>query len=148
MTETLVAAAIEQLRDLIRLDTTSRNSNLALLENIQVQLDALQIPYELTFNAARSKANLFATIGDANLPGLVLSGHTDVVPVDGQDWSGDPFCMREHQGRLYGRGSCDMKGFIAVCMAMAASFKSANLSAKDYSQPLLRDVFGLPKGRG
>lgn len=127
MTDTLVAAAIEQLRDLIRLDTTSRNSNLALLENIQAQLDGLHIPYELTFNADRSKANLFATIGDGSVPGLVLSGHSDVVPVDGQDWSGDPFCLREHDGRLYGRGSCDMKGFIAVCMAMAASFKSANL---------------------
>jgi len=128
MTDTLIQAAIEQLRDLIRLDTTSRNSNLALLENIQAQLDALQVPYQLTFNADRSKANLFATIGDPGVPGLVLSGHTDVVPVDGQDWSGDPFCLREHDGRLYGRGSCDMKGFIAVCMAMAASFQSADLA--------------------
>ena len=119
--------AIEQLRDLIHYDTTSRNSNLELLVHIQQRLDTLNIPYELTFNDDKSKANLFATIGDPNVPGLVLSGHTDVVPVDGQDWSGDPFCLREHDQRLYGRGSCDMKGFIAVCLTMAERFQAAKL---------------------
>ncbi len=123
----MLKQAIEQLRDLIHYDTTSRHSNLELLHHIQQQLDALNIPYQLSFNSDKSKANLFATIGDPTNPGLVLSGHTDVVPVDGQDWTGDPFCLREHDQRLYGRGSCDMKGFIAVCLTMAASFQAAAL---------------------
>lgn len=123
----MLKQAIEQLRDLIHYDTTSRNSNLALLMHIQQQLDRLNIPYELSFNRDKTKANLFATIGNPVIPGLVLSGHTDVVPVDGQDWSGDPFCLREHDQRLYGRGSCDMKGFIAVCLTMAETFQKAEL---------------------
>ncbi len=115
------------LRDLIGFDTTSHLSNLALLESIQLLLDALDIPYELTFNADKSKANLFATIGDDSVPGLVLSGHTDVVPVAGQNWSSDPFALREASGKLYGRGTSDMKGFVAVCLAMADTFKQAAL---------------------
>jgi len=127
MPASMLTSSIEQLRNLVHYDTTSRNSNLKLLAYIEQHLEALDIPYELTFNQDRSKANLFATIGDSTIPGLVLSGHMDVVPVDGQDWSGDPFCLREHDGRLYGRGSCDMKGFIAVCLVMAASFQAAKL---------------------
>jgi len=119
--------ALKILRDLIGFDTTSRLSNLAMIEAIQLQFDALDIPYQLTFNSDKSKANLFATIGDDSVPGLVLSGHTDVVPVDGQDWSSDPFTLREADGKLYGRGSCDMKGFIAVCLSMAETFKQAKL---------------------
>lgn len=115
------------LRDLVAFDTTSRNSNLALIDAIHLQLDALDIPVELTFNREKSKANLFATIGNAEVPGLVLSGHTDVVPVDGQAWRSDPFSLREADGRFYGRGTCDMKGFVAVCLAMAESFKRAEL---------------------
>ena len=115
------------LRNLIGFDTTSHLSNLALLESIQLQLDALDVPYELTFNADKSKANLFATIGDDSVSGLVLSGHTDVVPVAGQNWSSDPFTLREASGKLYGRGTCDMKGFVAVCLAMAETFKQAAL---------------------
>ena len=115
------------LRNLIGFDTTSHLSNLALLASIRLQLDALDVPYELTFNADKSKANLFATIGDDTVPGLVLSGHTDVVPVAGQNWSSDPFTLREASGKLYGRGTCDMKGFVAVCLAMAETFKQAAL---------------------
>ena len=115
------------LRNLIGFDTTSHLSNLALLASIRLQLDALDVPYELTFNADKSKANLFATIGDDSVPGLVLSGHTDVVPVAGQNWSSDPFTLREASGKLYGRGTCDMKGFVAVCLAMAETFKQAAL---------------------
>jgi len=123
----MIQRTIKILRDLIGFDTTSRLSNLAMIEAIQLQFDALDIPYELTFNQDKSKANLFATIGDDSVPGIVLSGHTDVVPVDGQNWSSDPFCLREEGGKLYGRGTCDMKGFIAVCLAMANSFKHAQL---------------------
>ena len=97
----MLQRSIKILRDLIGFDTTSRLSNLALIEAIQLQFDALDIPYELTFNAERSKANLFATIGDAQRPGLVLSGPTDVVPVDRQEWSSDPFELREQDGKLF-----------------------------------------------
>jgi len=124
----MLQRTIKILRDLIGFDTTSRLSNLAMIEAIQLQFDALDIPYELSFNQGKSKANLFATIGDAGVPGIVLSGHTDVVPIDGQDWTGDAFELREEEGKLYGRGTCDMKGFIAVCLAMAESFKHAQLS--------------------
>ena len=123
----MIQRTVKILRDLISFDTTSRFSNLAMIEAIQLQFDALDIPYELTFNADKSKANLFATIGDDSVPGLVLSGHTDVVPVDGQQWTGDPFSLREDDGKLFGRGTCDMKGFIAVCLAMAETFKHTDL---------------------
>ena len=123
----MIQRTLKILRDLIGFDTTSHLSNLALIEAIQLQFDALDISYELSFNSNKSKANLFATIGDGAVPGLVLSGHTDVVPVDGQDWSSDPFKLREADGKVYGRGTCDMKGFIAVCLSMAETFKHADL---------------------
>jgi acetylornithine deacetylase len=123
----MIQKATDILRELIGFDTTSHLSNLQLLEFIQSQLDALDIPYELIFNEDKSKANLFATIGDDSVSGLVLSGHTDVVPVAGQNWSSDPFSLREASGKLYGRGTCDMKGFVAVCLAMAETFKQAAL---------------------
>ncbi len=123
----MIQRTLKILRDLIGFDTTSHLSNLALIEAIQLQFDALDIPYELSFNSNKSKASLFATIGDGSVPGLVLSGHTDVVPVDGQDWSSDPFKLRKVDGKVYGRGTCDMKGFIAVCLSMAETFKHADL---------------------
>lgn len=123
----ILSRAIDILAELVAFDTTSRNSNLALIAYIETMLDHLGIPHEQTFNKDRSKANLFATIGDANKPGLVLSGHTDVVPVDGQDWNTNPFQMHQHARKLYGRGTSDMKGFIAVCLAMAEQLKQAAL---------------------
>lgn len=105
------------VRDLIGFDTTSREPNRALIEYIRDYLQGHGIKSELIWNAGRSKANLWATIGPADLPGIVLSGHTDVVPVDGQDWSSDPFQLRQADGRLYGRGTADMKGFIAIALA-------------------------------
>lgn len=115
------------LQDLIAFDSTSQNSNLAIIEYIQKKFDKLHIPYELTYDEDKDKANLFATIGDDTVPGLVLSGHTDVVPVDGQDWRGNPFILHQRDDKLYGRGTCDMKGFIAVCLAMAETFQRAKL---------------------
>ncbi|MEE9447163.1 MAG: acetylornithine deacetylase [Arenicellales bacterium] len=115
------------LEELISFDTTSCYSNLALMEAIGARLDALNIPFELSFNADKTKANLFASIGDASVAGIVLSGHTDVVPVVGQPWSTDPFTLVERDGKLFGRGTCDMKGFIAVCLAMAESIQQAGL---------------------
>ncbi len=104
------------LTDLIALDTTSRNSNLKLIEYVQSLLADRAIESELTFDAEKNKANLFATLGGGDKPGIVLSGHTDVVPVDGQNWRTDPFAAQVIGDKLYGRGSCDMKGFIAICL--------------------------------
>ena len=115
------------LTDLIAFDTTSRHSNLELIEYVEAYLDKFGIRSELSWNAEKTKANLFATLGEESCPGIVLSGHTDVVPVDGQDWSTDPFKVEVKDGRLYGRGSCDMKGFIAICLAKTESILQADL---------------------
>ena len=108
------------IRRLIAFDTTSRDSNLALIDFVRDYLAKLGVASELFFDESGKKANLFATLGPPGDGGLVLSGHTDVVPVDGQDWSSDPFAVAERGGRLYGRGTCDMKSFIAVALALSA----------------------------
>lgn len=125
MTDRPSAETIDMLRRLVAFDTTSRNSNLDLIRDVAGYLDGLGVASELTYDEDGRKANLYATLGPADVPGIALSGHTDVVPVDGQDWSSDPFALREHDGRLYGRGSCDMKGFLAVCLAYAPKFLAA-----------------------
>ena len=115
-------SSIDILRALIGFDTTSRNSNLELMDWISEYLRQLGVEPLLVHNAEGTKANLYATLGPAETPGVMLSGHTDVVPVDGQDWSGDPWSLTERDGKLFGRGTCDMKGFIAVCLAYAPQF--------------------------
>jgi acetylornithine deacetylase len=115
------------LETLVGFDTTSRNSNLALIETARDWLKEQGVQAWLAHNDDRTKANLFATLparDGGEQGGIVLSGHTDVVPVDGQDWTADPFVLREQGGRLYGRGSCDMKGFIATALAMVPEFLS------------------------
>lgn len=107
----------EILAALIRFDTTSRESNLQLIEFVRAYLAGHQVPCELIFNDEGSKANLFATLGPDDRPGVVLSGHTDVVPVDGQAWTVPPFELSEKDGNFYGRGAADMKGFIACVLA-------------------------------
>jgi len=113
------------LEQLVGFDTTSRNSNLALIETVRDWLRGQGVQAWLIHNEDRTKANLFATLpaadGDTQ-GGIVLSGHTDVVPVDGQDWSSDPFRLVEKNGTLQGRGACDMKGFIAASLAMVPEF--------------------------
>lgn len=110
----------QQLLDsLIGFPTVSRDSNLDLIEFVRIYLAARGITSELFMDATGRKANLFATVGPKDRGGIMLSGHTDVVPVDGQSWSSDPFRMTERQGALYGRGSADMKGFIAAALAAA-----------------------------
>lgn len=110
------------LARLISFNTVSRESNLALIEFIQDYLQGLGVSCELDFNAERSKANLFATIGPADRGGVVLSGHTDVVPVAGQAWTVEPFKLTEREGKLYGRGAADMKGYIASVLAAVPRF--------------------------
>jgi acetylornithine deacetylase len=115
------------LADLIAFDTTSRESNLALIDYVRAYLAGLGIDSELLFNAERSKANLYARIGPAGAGGVMLSGHSDVVPVDGQAWTLPAFALSERDGRLYGRGTADMKGFIACVLAALPRFLDAPL---------------------
>jgi acetylornithine deacetylase len=119
---------LEILSALVAFDTTSRNSNLAIVDWIERYLDRLGFASERTYDASGEKANLYATIGPADVPGYILSGHTDVVPVDGQDWTSDPFSLRVADGRAYGRGACDMKGFLAVCLAAAETMQAGGLA--------------------
>ncbi len=113
MTERTIAI----LEKLVSFDTTSRNSNLALIDWVEAELAAQGLSSVRTYDDAGVKANLLTTIGPADEPGYVLSGHTDVVPVDGQAWTSDPFRLTRRGDRLYGRGACDMKGFLASCLA-------------------------------
>lgn len=117
------------LSTLVAFDTTSRNSNLAIIDWIESYLTARGFRCERVYDETGAKANLWASIGPEGVPGYVLSGHTDVVPVDGQDWTSDPFVLREAGGRLYGRGACDMKGFLAACLAAADSMAARPLRA-------------------
>ena len=119
--------SLELLRRLIAYPTVSRESNLALIEFARELLVAAGASTRLTYDDDRRKANLFATLGPSGDGGIVLSGHTDVVPVDGQHWRSDPFVLSERDGRLYGRGSADMKSFVAVALAFAAEFAQRGL---------------------
>lgn len=112
----------ELLERLIGFATVSRDSNLELIRFIEAYLAGHGVQSELFYNDERTKANLFATIGPLKSGGVVLSGHTDVVPVDGQAWTVDPFVLTEKDGRLYGRGTADMKGFIASVLAAVPVF--------------------------
>jgi len=107
--------------------TVSSDSNLALIEDVRRYLESFGVVSRLVLNADGTKANLVATIGPAVAGGAVLSGHTDVVPVEGQPWSSDPFALIERDGRLYGRGSSDMKGFIACALAAVPALVHAKL---------------------
>jgi acetylornithine deacetylase len=119
--------AVDLLRALVGFDTTSAKSNRALIDFIVARLRRDGIEAHLVGNDDGSKASLFATIGPPVEGGIVLSGHTDVVPVAGQNWHSDPFRLRERDGRLYGRGTADMKSFIAVALAMVPCFTARRL---------------------
>lgn len=119
----------EILATLVGFDTTSRNSNLPIIDWIEAYLADHGVSAKRVFDETGTKANLWATIGPDDAPGYILSGHTDVVPVDGQDWSSDPFELTERDGRLYGRGSCDMKGFLACVLAAVPKMTAARLAA-------------------
>jgi acetylornithine deacetylase len=119
--------SIDMIRKLVAFPTVSRESNLELIHFVQERLEALGAEARLTFNDERTKANLFATLGPRNVPGIVLSGHTDVVPVDGQAWTRDPFTVVEKDGKLYGRGTSDMKSFVAIALALAPEFAERGL---------------------
>jgi acetylornithine deacetylase (ArgE) len=113
---------------LIAFDTTSYKSNLGFIDFAADTLRRHGATLRLTHDDERRKANLFATIGPADRPGIVLSGHSDVVPVDGQDWTSDPFALRRAGDRLFGRGTADMKSFIALALALAPEFAARRLA--------------------
>jgi len=118
-------AAKDLLRRLVAFDTTSSRSNLELIEFVRDYLAGFGIESRLSRDASGAKANLWATAGPAGEPGIVLSGHTDVVPVTGQAWDSDPFELTERAGRLYGRGTADVKGFLAIALAELPAYLEA-----------------------
>jgi acetylornithine deacetylase len=120
--------AISTLADLIGFPTVSAESNLDMIRYVAAYLEGAGADVEIHVDTTETKANLFATLGPAGDGGIVLSGHTDVVPVEDQQWSSDPFVLQERDGRLYGRGACDMKGFIACVLATVPSFAQATLA--------------------
>ena len=119
------AAARAMIERLIGFKTVSRDSNLGLIEWVRDYLHGFGAITRLTHDATGKKANLFATLGDSKKPGLILSGHTDVVPVDGQSWDTDPFVAVELEGKLFARGAADMKGFLGIALAHAPRFAAA-----------------------
>lgn len=124
-------SAIDWIGRLIRFDTTSRNSNLALIDMVRSTFERFDMVSHLTYDASGKKANLYATLpaADGNTQGgIVLSGHTDVVPVDGQAWDTDPFDPVIRDGRLYGRGACDMKGFIGTALSLLPQMRRTRLA--------------------
>jgi acetylornithine deacetylase len=122
-----IVDSVEMLRRLVAFDTTSRNSNMALIEYVREYLAGHGIESKLVPNEDGSKANLFATVGPNVKDGVVLSGHTDVVPVDGQPWVTNPWTLTLKDDKYYGRGTCDMKAFYAIALAMLPQFKQAKL---------------------
>jgi len=119
------AASRAMIERLIGFNTVSRDSNLGLIEWVRDYLHGLGALTRMTHDATGKKANLFATLGDSKKPGLILSGHTDVVPVDGQNWDTDPFQATLRDGKLFARGAADMKGFIGIILAQAPKFAAA-----------------------
>jgi len=115
---------LELIERLVSFDTTSRNSNLQLIDFVADYLAGHGVKSTLIHDASGTKANLFATLGPPEAGGIVLSGHTDVVPVDGQDWHSDPFSVRRRDNRLYGRGTADMKSFCATALALVPEYLS------------------------
>ena len=118
---------LELLERLVAFDTESAKSNLPLVDFVADYLKAWNVPVLRVPNRDGDKAALFATIGPTDRGGIVLSGHTDVVPVAGQAWTSDPFALRVADGRAYGRGAVDMKGFCALCLALVPEFLDAGL---------------------
>ena len=123
MSDPLHQSALAIFEALIGFDTTSRHSNLELIAWVEDYLRGHDISSTRVTSADGGKANLFATAGPMCAGGVILSGHSDVVPVDGQDWRSDPFALTRRGDRYFGRGTCDMKGFIALALAAMPVFR-------------------------
>src|SRR5271169_210417 len=122
----LTERAIDLLAALVAFDTTSHRSNLDLIAWVEAYLAGHGITAERVPDASGAKSNLLATVGPRVAGGVVLSGHTDVVPVEGQPWTSDPFALTRRGERLFGRGTCDMKGFLALALAAVPDILAAN----------------------
>tara|TARA_X000000368_G_scaffold347048_1_gene286518 strand:- start:226 stop:1389 length:1164 start_codon:yes stop_codon:yes gene_type:complete len=120
-------SSLEMLEKLVAFDSVSRNSNLPIIQFIQEYLSSYNIESDLVYNSDKTKANLFANVGPNEPGGTILSGHTDVVPIDGQNWDTDPFKIIEKDSKIYGRGTCDMKGFNAICLSLVPNMLQAEL---------------------
>jgi acetylornithine deacetylase len=118
---------LEILERLVSFDTESARSNLPLIAFVEEYLASWDVPFVRVANEAGDKAALYATVGPRDRGGVVLSGHTDVVPVAGQSWTADPFRLRVEDGRIFGRGAVDMKGFDALALALVPEFQAAGL---------------------
>jgi acetylornithine deacetylase len=127
-TEARRMTTVEMLDRLIGFDTTSRNSNLPLMDFVGNYLRAHGVPFRVSHDPTGQKANIHAVIGAPGPGGLALSGHVDTVPVEGQDWTSDPFRLRREADRLYGRGTADMKGFVAACLSAVPDLQAARLA--------------------
>ena len=125
--EALTPSAIALLEKLVAFDSTSRNSNFPIIEFIEEYLRGHGVEGVRVPSPDGAKCNFLARIGPEVAGGIVLSGHSDVVPVDGQSWDSDPFTVTKRAGKLYGRGTADMKAFIAVCLAMVPEFVKLTL---------------------
>ncbi len=123
--------SVSLIRDLVAFPTVSRDSNKDLLAYVESYLGRHGVPCEILWNEDRTKGNLWAVIGPRDKPGVILSGHSDVVPVEDQPWSSDPFRLREEGGLLYGRGACDMKGFVGIVLAFVP-----DLVRRDLKRPV------------
>jgi acetylornithine deacetylase len=120
---------ISMIERLVAFPTVSRDSNLGLIEWTRDYLNGMGVKSRLTYDATGKKANLFATLGEGRKPGLILSGHTDVVPVEGQAWDSDPFKIMIRDGMMFGRGAADMKGFIGTALALVPKFLAADMDS-------------------
>ena len=146
-TQGALGAALAWIERLVGFDTTSRHSNLGLITDLEAHLAGLGIAATRIPNATGDKTNLLFSVGPAVAGGVVLSGHTDVVPVDGQAWTSDPWTLVERDGRLYGRGTADMKSFIAIALSLLPRMQAAGLKrpiqfALSYDEEI--GLFGAP----
>lgn len=120
-------ASLDMIKKIVGFKTISRTSNLALIDYVRGLYDEYHIPYRLSYDPAGDRANIFATIGPDDKAGVILSGHVDVVPVEGQQWDTDPFTATIKDGKIFGRGTVDMKGFVSIVLAQLPKFVKANL---------------------
>ena len=115
---------LKKITELVKYNTVSRDSNLPLIDHVSSYLDDLGVSSYRVESEDGKKSNLYASVGPEETGGVVLSGHTDVVPTDGQDWQTDPFDPEVKDGKVFGRGTCDMKGFIGTALALVPEMRS------------------------
>ena len=142
----LLDTPTEILTQLVSFNVLGGEPNLAIVEWIEAYLTGYGVPSHRVYNEDRTKASLHCRIGPATDGGIILSGHTDVVPVEGQPWQTDPFTLTRKGDKLYGRGSCDMKGFLACCLASVPTFLAADLAKPIYFAFSFDEEIGCQSG--